>query len=230
MSYPKKQEQPKDKNLSCMALPKSTLRIPINPMVDQQSIIDVKDIYHFDPNIDFPEEELRCSKIGISNQWSNPELSVASYFRMKTRPVFYEAPLKHFECWFASLPFARIFSASLHAGTELAWDYRIVFLNPTQDRDASYTLSDVDSKLSWAQIKLAKFYRKWYPKTINEQEIKQRVEQDYSILIIAFRFPANEVAPASVVGLSKFGIVCGITFGSGKNVDDTGCALVNLSS
>ena len=62
MRNPKKQEQPKDKNLSWMASPKSTLRIPINPMVDQQSIIDVKDIYHFDPNIDFPEEELRCSK------------------------------------------------------------------------------------------------------------------------------------------------------------------------
>ena len=145
-------KQSREKKLDWMASPKSTLRVPINPMVDQQSIIDVKEIYRFDPNIDFPEEELRFSKIGISNQWSNPELSVASYFRMNARPVFYEAPLKHFECWFASLPFARIFSTSLHTGTEFAWDYRIVFLNPTQERDASYNVSDVDSKLAWAQI------------------------------------------------------------------------------
>ena len=212
-------------------------RIPIGPIAIP-SLVPTENIYSVDCKKDFDPAE--CKRVGVKQQLEHtPQVPVAQFlrkYRNNTACLLYEAPLKQFYRWFFRLPLQKVFDPKACVqpfgdpnGTDfrwLTWDYRIVFLKPS----SGVNPNDVRVQdLKWAQEKLRGFYRRTFNHSLKEDlvRIQQSIENDQSIIIIAFRYDGSP--PKSVIRVEKFAILAAVTFCHGKSTRPSEACCVRVS-
>jgi hypothetical protein len=157
-------------------------------------------------------DDLGTSALGKKKCSFPLKLPVSMFLDLPIRHRFYQAPVTAFHAWYQNFGFASLFTNTAE-GKSGAWEYRIIFLDPTS--------SDLtgDESVKWACTLISTFYKNNFSNQNHDKDrIQYGVNHDASIAVLGLKTSIGATPIASWHNNRNVKVISAITYRQGKGL------------